>query len=181
MTRQRILLVASSGFLVLFANVVIADIDAIERCRKSIDTATQIACLEAALAGEQNLPEPEPSVENVDKTAVEAEPPESLPHVATPRTDEALGAEQIRSRDGATAKLANVRGLEVDRYNQVPYKRLEVYLKNGQIWRQIKGDTQEVKATLRKNQTVDIEESAIGGYKLRLNEIRRTIRVRRVK
>ncbi|NNL50119.1 MAG: hypothetical protein HKO73_04830 [Woeseiaceae bacterium] len=101
--------------------------------------------------------------------------------MATPPADEALGAEQIRNRDGTAAKLANVKGLEVARYDHVPYKRLQVYLKNGQIWRQIKGDTQEVNATLRKNQTVDIEESTLGGYKLRLNEMRRTIRVRRVK
>ena len=54
-------------------------------------------------------------------------------------------------------------------------------LENGQVWRQIKGDTQQVRVDLERNQTVDIEESSLGGYKLRLNEMRRTIRVERVK
>ena len=54
-------------------------------------------------------------------------------------------------------------------------------LKNGQVWEQIKGDTRKVRVDLRKNQTVNIEESSFGGYKLRLNEMRREIRVRRVK
>jgi hypothetical protein len=34
---------------------------------------------------------------------------------------------------------------------------------------------------LERNQSVDIEESGLGGYKLRLNEISRTIRVERIR
>ncbi len=97
------------------------------------------------------------------------------------QSEKALGAEQIRSRAEAEAELAFESSLAVAGYTHFPHMRLEVRLANGQVWRQIKGDTQEVRATLRKNQTVDIEQSSLGGYKLRLNEMRRTIRVRRIK
>jgi len=62
----------------------------------------------------------------------------------------------------------------------VPYERLVVKLENGQIWRQVKGDTQRLRVDLGRNQTVNIDESKFGGYKLRLNEMRRTIRFERV-
>lgn len=91
-----------------------------------------------------------------------------------------IGAEQVKSANQREAELQRASGLRVARYKQVPFRRLEVHLENGQVWRQINGDTQEVRASMRKNQTVDIEESSLGGYKLRLNEMQRTIRVRRV-
>ena len=71
-------------------------------------------------------------------------------------------------------------GLVVASYDTVPYEKLLVTLENGQIWRQIKGDTQKIRVDLKRNQTVDIEESSLSGYKLHLNEMRRTIRVERV-
>ena len=48
-------------------------------------------------------------------------------------------------------------------------------------WRQIKGDTRRIRTSLERNQTADITESGFGGYMLRLNEIRRTIRVERIR
>jgi hypothetical protein len=66
-------------------------------------------------------------------------------------------------------------------YHHVPYERLVVTFENGQVWRQIKGDTNRIRVNLDRNQTADIRESSLGGYKLRLNEIRRTIRVERIK
>ena len=72
-------------------------------------------------------------------------------------------------------------GLRVAAYEAGPYGKLIITLENGQVWRQIKGDTQQIKVDLDRNQTVDITESPISGYKLRLNEMRRIIRVERVK
>ena len=66
-------------------------------------------------------------------------------------------------------------------YRELSFGRLQVTLENGQVWEQIKGDTRKVRADLRKNQTVNIEESSFGGYKLRLNEMRIEIRVRRIR
>jgi hypothetical protein len=199
MTRICGVLSSAIGFA-LFSATVTADDDAIERCRLQQDPAARIACLEAALgggdAGSRTTAEsppatpeespPTPPAENARATAEESPPAQRPPAVpkaapAPPAAATSIGAEQIKTRAEAEAELAYVSNLEVERYDHFPHMRLEVYLKNGQVWRQINGDTQEVRADLRKNQTVDIEESSLGGYKMRLNEMRRTIRVRRVR
>ena len=101
-----------------------------------------------------------------------------------PAVDE-IGQQQVearaRSREEQLAGLEEVRGQKVARFEYVGYRKLQVRLENGQIWRQIRGDVQEIRVNVERNPTVDITESALGGYRLRLNEIRRTIRVRRIR
>jgi cytoskeletal protein RodZ len=97
-----------------------------------------------------------------------------------------IGAEQVEARQSSrkesAAELASEAGLRVASYKVVPYERLVVELENGQVWLQIKGDTQRFRVSLERNQTVDISESRFGGgYQLRLNEMRRTIKVQRIK
>ena len=96
-----------------------------------------------------------------------------------------IGAEQVIARTQTTEErreeLDSERGLAIASYSYVPYRRLVVTFENGQVWRQIKGDSQYFRIDLRRNQTADITESSLGGYKLRLNEMRRTIRVERVR
>ncbi len=110
---------------------------------------------------------------------------ESVTDAARSAEKSDIGAEQVRARNMTQEEIiANARiakGMQVAAYAEVPYRRLLVTLDNGQVWRQIKGDTQRIRVDLRRNQTVDISESSLGGYKLRLNEMRRTIRVERVK
>ncbi len=148
----------------------------IENCREAASHEERIACLEAALSDEENP---------VNRGAEIAEPPPPAPADPPPARQDTIGAEQVRARNETSAeiaaRLASVKGLKVARYTEVPYQRLQVELENGQIWRQIAGDTQQVRVDLQRNQTVDIEESRISGYKLRLNEMRRTIRVERIK
>lgn len=133
------------------------------------------------------LPPEEPGVRDQLTVPVPAETetpdaPAAAETEAAPETgsDTGIGAEQLE-RPSGKVELARATGLEVERYDEVPFRRLVVYLENGQVWRQIKGDTQTIRATRDRNQTVDIEESALGGYRLRLNEMRRTIRVERVR
>ena len=103
---------------------------------------------------------------------------------ANPAQPTGIGAEQVIARqqtqEERIASLKRSEGLEVESYQELAFGRLQVTLKNGQVWEQIRGDTRKVRVDLRKNQTVNIEESSFGGYKLRLNEMRREIRVRRV-
>jgi hypothetical protein len=95
-----------------------------------------------------------------------------------------IGASQViarnETREEQLEKLEKADGLAVASYTVVPFEKLQVTLENGQVWRQIKGDTQKIRVDLQRNQTVDIEESSLSGYKMRLNEMRRTIRVERV-
>jgi hypothetical protein len=121
--------------------------------------------------------------------AASASPPRSDSQQAAPAKAAAhpdgIGAEQVvirnQSRDGARRQFKEVRGLRVASYDTVSLERLVVRLENGQVWRQIKGDTQRIRVDLKRNQTVDISEASVSGYKLRFNEIRRTIRVERIR
>ena len=139
----------------------------IDHCKQTSSDADRIACLEAALLGKQT-PVPEPAPE----TAAQNPAPQGI------------GADQViarnETREEQLEKLEKVTGLIVAGYEVVPYEKLEVTLENGQVWRQIKGDTQKVRVDLQRNQTVNIEESSLGGYKMHLNEMRRTIRVERI-
>lgn len=136
-------------------------------CRQLDDTLERIACLEAAvltLAAAANATAASPG----------------------PRSDAAtIGAAQVealtRTRDEHSDSLEAARGLEVEKFAKVGYRQLEVYLKNGQVWRQIRGDVQDIRVSASRNPTVDITESSLGGYRLSLNGIQRTIRVRRVR
>ena len=144
--------------------------DVIDRCKQTSSKDDRIACLEAALLMRDPVPA---DVAAPDTTLTEA-----------PGVEE-IGTEQIIARNQTQeerlAALKQATGLAVAEYKLLAHDRLQVTLENGQIWRQIRGDTQRVNVTLRKNQTVDISESALGGYKLRLNEMQRTIRVQRVR
>ncbi len=148
---------APTVFLVVFCtSIAFAQQAVIDHCRKTSSDADRIACLEAALLTKE------------------------------PGTDPAgIGAEQViahtQTREELRESLEEARDLRVASYDQVPYERLLVTLENGQVWRQIKGDTQNIRVDLKRNQTVDITESSLGGYKLQLNEMRRTVRVERVK
>lgn len=160
-----------SILLLLCASSAWAQQSVVDDCRKSPSDAERIACLETALlANEPSISEP-----------AAADPPKAQPADQQPV---GIGAGQViarnQTREEMLAALEEAHGLEVSAYDVVPYERLQVTLANGQVWRQIKGDTQLIRVDLDKNQTVDISESSLGGYKLRLNEMRRTIRVERV-
>ena len=123
----------------------------VDNCKLTSSDADRIACLEAALLGKEA---------------------------------EEIGESQIIARNQTKEEmqesLEKASGLVVARYDVVPYEKMLVTLENGQVWQQIKGDTQKIRIDLKRNQTVDIEESSFSGYKMHLNEMRRTIRVQRV-
>lgn len=175
----------------------------IEQCREKTSDEARIACLEEALASagagteaaaeESPAPAPEAQPAPGDQPAPEPPPEPAAPPAARGAAERTagesgasrIGAEQVRARSETAAereaRLLSASGLRVAGYSEVPFRRLRVELENGQVWQQIKGDTQHVPVDLERNQTVDIEESTLGGYKLRLNEIRRTIRVERIR
>ena len=143
----------------------------LDRCRQLDDMPDRIACLEAAVL------------------ALAAAAPAAASATAAspgPQSDAAtIGAAQVealtRTRDEHIDSLEAARGLEVEKFARVGYRQLEVHLKNGQVWRQIRGDVQDIRVRASRNPTVDIMESPLGGYRLSLNEIQRTIRVRRIR
>ena len=163
--------------------------DPIERCRQADSDRERIACLEAALRGSDDVLES--AQETPPEETAPAEPaPEQPPEAATivevaPTEPEGadLGSEQVtarRTRPGeeepAPRLQAGVASAEI-----VPFQRLQVTLDNGHVWRQIRGDTQRINERRAAEQTVEIWESNLGGYRMRMNEMARTIRVERVR
>mgnify|MGYP001826504891 CR=1 FL=1 len=179
--------------LMLLGGNVAAQNSAIDRCKQTRSASERIACLEAALLSK----EPPSAAQEIAATPVEAEeqidPPsmkldagsadDSLESARTSPTG--IGAEQVIANEKAKGKQKDARqeaqGMVIAKYEWVPYERMVVTFENGQVWRQIKGDTKRIRTSLERNQTADITESGFGGYMLRLNEIRRTIRVERIR
>jgi hypothetical protein len=166
----------------------------IDHCKQTSTDADRVACLEAALLGKEVSAEPEvaPEVTTVEEAAIaveeaapEASAAEVVPAAVPEAQPEGIGAEQVlkrtRSIEEREANMQQERGLQIAKYEWVPYERLVVTFENGQVWRQIKGDVNRIRTSLERNQTADIVESGLGGYQLRLNEIRRTIRVERIR
>ena len=179
--------------LVLLGGGVAAQNSVIDRCKQTSSESDRIACLEAALLDKQ-----QPSAtQEISATAVDAEAqidPPSMELDAGPSDDSlepaetlptGIGAEQVIANNQAKASQKEARqeaqGMVIAKYEWVPYERMVVTFENGQVWRQIKGDTRRIRTSLERNQTADITESGFGGYMLRLNEIRRTIRVERIR
>ena len=174
----------AAALLAGYALPAAADEAAIDRCRETTaDDRARIACLEAALRGD------DPAVAQIDPPSLQLEAgPADVDIDAAESGNETvrgIGAAQVvarnRTREEVLEDLEEARNLRVAAYDTVPYRKLLVRLENGQVWRQIRGDTQEFRVDMRRNQTVDISESTLGGYRMRLNEMRRTIRVERVK
>ena len=188
---RRLLYVLFAAFVTAPAGIALAQPDPIAICRQSQTDAARIACLEAALAERLDVgANPQPNAP--EHSAGRGDPPPApAPRSSAPEADTApvrspapdgIGARQVRQREpAAEATLEAVRDLRVAGYSQVPYRRLQVELENGQVWRQIAGDSQRLRADLKRNQTVDIEETRLGGYRLRLNQMGRTLRVERIR
>lgn len=173
---------------------------AIEACRSESTDAERIACLEAALAAagdpaddrgdagqkverdrDARAGDPAPTEAAGSASGEAPSSPVEAEDEAVSDGDTVIGERQVRARNRTDADLESASGLRVAEYARVPYRRLQITLENGQVWRQIQGDTQRIRADLERNQTVDINETTLGGYQLRLNEMKRTIRVERIR
>jgi len=166
----------------------------IARCAAEQDQVKRIACLEAALQREAGPTAVEqtaaPTIKNntseltTTKSAASTQSASTVKEVAT---SPELGAEQVAAR---TPMPRDTQSPDLERQQfavvstrTVPYEKLEISLANGQVWRQIKGDNQKIRIPRkhRDDLTVEIWRAPVSGYKLRLTELRRTIRVERLR
>ena len=154
----------ATAVLALYATPSVADVeDRIQRCAASASREARITCLEDALrelSGDSTPPKPQ----------------QSQPPVAA-----GLGAEQVEDREPSADEAARVRAAVVD-FRFVGYRRLMVRLENGQVWRQLDGDRTSVERGLRDAESFEVEMWAtrLGGYRMRILPLGRTIRVERL-
>lgn len=99
---------------------------------------------------------------------------------------DALGAEQVADRSGegrTTRREAEARyEFTIVDVGESYFGGLEVELDNGQVWRQQRDDGQRIMLRDDDPMTVQVWQSdRYGGYRMRLVEQRRTIRVQRIR
>jgi hypothetical protein len=148
--------------------------DYIAECRSgSDDAASHIACLEAAISA---------LTADVDGDEIT-----QADHTPAPVLAEGLGAEQVLARrttkgdDAGNDRADEKVDAAVTEFAQTPSGAYVFFLDNGQVWRQKRADSNRIRLSGKVNYTVTVSEGAISGYRLKVNEIRRTLLVERIK
>lgn len=181
--------------------------DPIAACQRAATPEARIACLEDALR-RQSSPQPATQPSTAPQAVPEHEESRSAasrvgsaisalnPFSGRDERDtsgqvssrdtaaDRFGAEQVAARNASrTPSQASEERLaaRVVAVATVPYQRLEVTLDNGQVWRQIAGDSQRIAARHVNGNSIELWEARLGGYQMRLNDISRTIRVERIR
>lgn len=201
----------AGGLLVLAGSVCLASVDeTISDCALLESKDARIACLEHALrrlddggdvasTAEAVVSETPQEPAPVDPAPVEEPPPPveavkaaDAPPASAPEPGPAdkadppvaqLGSEQVEAHHRSKAEVATVLRATVVDFDFFGYRRLRVQLDNGQIWRQIDGDRTSVERELRNETSFDVElwGTGLGGYRMRIAELDRTLRVERLK
>lgn len=168
-----------------------AAIDSALACRSIADPTARLACLDQAAAAIA-----ETRIVRDDDSEVQESAPESMSGFGATRdkaekpkkprrskeTADDFGAEQLKS-----ARDSN----EEDRLMKIEEKVVEVRLNtqkratltlaNGQTWRQLASDDISLPLRDGKLYTVVVKRGAIGNYLMTVKELKRTIRVRRIR
>ena len=67
-------------------------------------------------------------------------------------------------------------------YSFTPFHKFIIFLNNGQVWRQIQGDSEIAHfSRAAADNTVTIERGTLGSYNLRINDSNKVFKVTRVK
>lgn len=180
-----------------------ASASATERCRALPTEDERFACMEDALrAAQAALSGERTATTSVDSAPAPISRPPSpaatspateivLPAIVTSRASasanqsgaagpQGLGAEQLRGGRPERGEEPRARAMVVGFREYVP-GLLEIELDNGQVWRQISGDAARVRLTSTEPQAVEMWSSWAGGYRMRLVDSERTLRVERLR
>jgi hypothetical protein len=169
-----------------------------EDCGDAPSPEAEIACLRQALSESRAaLARTGPSVPPA--TSAPAQSPETappanpapaqpsrpdLPQIAPPRPAAAaeLGAEQVAEQQGEDREdEADLVRASVVASERVHPDRLQVELDNGQVWRQIESDSQKIYLGGSDPVAIEMWGSRFGGYRMRLVESGRALKVERVR
>ncbi|MEP1143838.1 MAG: hypothetical protein ABJH52_08965 [Henriciella sp.] len=177
------LIAASALALLPTAAAQVAE-DAITTCAQSDTAAARITCLETALRSFDTAPQA-PRAQAAPAQAAQAAPAPVITEAALSPV-EAMGIEQVIPREAkaaATKERTERVAVTVASTRTVPVNKLEITLSNGQVWRQTKGDSRTIRVSkkLKNELTAELWRGPVSGYKMKINELRKTLRVERVK
>jgi hypothetical protein len=100
-----------------------------------------------------------------------------------PRID-SMGSEQLPGPENAATDQPDARvTVQVVAFDFVGRNKLRVRLVNGQVWRQIDADRGDFQAMLRNQEGFEVElwQTGLGGYRMRILPTSKTVRVQRLK
>ena len=103
---------------------------------------------------------------------------------AAQTTPEKFGADQMASTQAqvqAGHEEVDSISAGVTDYSMTPFGKFIVFLDNGQVWRQIPGDTEPARFSKSGKNTVTIERGALGSYNMHIDDGVKTYKVTRVK
>lgn len=155
--------------------------DAAIACLDIADPTERLSCLESAtreIAATRVRPE----------TAEESAAAEAsgAPIIASENAteEELFGAEALSATKHAKREKDKKQRLEakVVEFRVDPFRNVTAVLDNGQVWRQLSGDSEVVHLPKSdKVFSVTIKKGGLGNYRMKINELGRWIRVRRIK
>ena len=193
--RLSVAVLGASLLTALSAGAQPSEEEAIDRtiaCREIADDLERLACLDKAadtlavtrIIREEKVAE-EKREEREDFGLAGADREDDEEAVAAPvvaDTPDDFGSEAIpevrRDREEKRLKSITAKVAEI-RIN--PYNKVTLTLDNGQVWRQLSSDNKSLGVPSDgKLYTARIKRSLMGNYMLTIEELKRTIRVRRV-
>jgi hypothetical protein len=95
-----------------------------------------------------------------------------------------MGSEQLPGPENAATDQPDARvTVQVVAFDFVGRNKLRVRLVNGQVWRQIDADRGDFQAMLRNQEGFEVElwQTGLGGYRMRILPTSKTVRVQRLK
>lgn len=155
--------------------------DAAVACLEVADAADRLACLEGAA---RDIKATRVRRETAEESAAANSAAAPVIAAETATEEELFGSEALDSvkkvkREKAKGFALNAKVVEF-RVNS--RGDVTAVLDNGQVWRQLSSDTVTLPhISDEKLYTVRIKRGAIGSYVMRINEMQRSIRVRRIK
>lgn len=175
---KQFLCASAFALTLLVPNVTLAqEMNPIDNCRENTDgKKDRIACLEAALRTYIGSSDSIAAADSTDQVA-------SVPKGDQPT---GLGAEQVVARSQTIAELdakknetavaASLTDFAITRSGTYVF-----FLDNGQIWKQKPADSNRFRLSKKRDYTVKVSQGAVSGYRLEIEEMRRSMLVERIK
>ncbi len=157
----------------LFGTSAMAD-DALQHCTGIDDDSARLVCYDAAAGRNQPVKShTRPMVQTEQKPPAKTRPPEPAPAAAVEDDMDEFGVEHVQESRGGDSITSRYDGEFTGWSGRTLFK-----LENGQVWRQ--AESGRYRTTLDRP-VITIERAAFGSYRLKVEGLNRTIRVKRVR
>ena len=97
----------------------------------------------------------------------------------TRQTAADFGAERVEDNPAAPTRVSRI-AAEVTNFHADPFGRFTVTLSNGQVWKQVEGDTTAVASYRKNTHSAVVARSFLGSYALKFNDSEKMYKVTRV-